>query len=131
MSKSVREFRPLVSRRSKKHFSNLAAHRRASLADLRAAEGMMFFDKLIELIQANTKIGFALAFAAAAIFIGHYHNQWPFTLLQEHLGYVLFGGLIGAAVLLFQSLRMLGLLFLRAHHAYRLWFRNWTVMNRL
>jgi hypothetical protein len=89
------------------------------------------FDKLIELINSSTKIGFALFFAAAVIFVGQYYHQWPFTLLQDQLGYVLVGGLIGAGVLLFQFLRLLGALFLLAYYACRLWFKNRNVMSRL
>jgi hypothetical protein len=89
------------------------------------------FDKLIELINSSTKIGFALLFAAAAIFAGQYYHQWPFILLQDQLGYVLFGGLLGAGVILFQFLRLLGALSLLAYYACRLWLKNQNVMSRL
>ena len=93
--------------------------------------GYPVFDKLIELINSSTKIGFALLFAAAAFFAGRYYHQWPFTLLQEQLGYVLFGGLLGAGVLTFQFLRLLKALFLLAYYACRVWFKNQNVMSRV
>ena len=61
------------------------------------------FDKLIELINSSTKIGFALFFAAAVIFVGQYYHQWPFTLLQDQLGYVLLGAWSAQAFCCFSS----------------------------
>jgi hypothetical protein len=93
------------------------------------------FDKLIELLNASTKVAFGLAFAAVVIFVGQYYKQWPFMLLQGELGYILVGGLLGAGILLFQLLRFFGqlawALALLGYYAVRLWRKNQNVMSRL
>jgi hypothetical protein len=55
----------------------------------------------------------------------------PFKLTQEQLGYVLYGGLVGAGVLLFQALRLACALVELTYWALRLWFTQQHVMSRV
>lgn len=91
----------------------------------------MLFDKIIELINASSKIAFALALSAAVIFVGQYYQKWPFTLLQDQLGYVLYAGLVGFGVLLLNFLRLAWALLVLAYYGCKLRFNNLTVLRRL
>ena len=91
----------------------------------------MFFDKVIELINASTKVAFALALAAVVIFVGQYYQKWPFTLLQDQLGYVLYAGIVGGGVLVFNFLWLVGALLVRAYDGCKLRLKKLTVLGRL
>jgi hypothetical protein len=67
------------------------------------------FDKLLDVLLRSDKIGFGLVFAAAGIFAGRYF--WPneFSLLSnDTLGWILFAGLLGAGLLLWNVAILVG-----------------------
>jgi hypothetical protein len=90
------------------------------------------FDGLIKLINSSTKLAFALVFGGVAVFVGQYFGKWPFTLLQqEQLGFVLYGGLVGAGVLIFQAARLSWVLTVLAYWLLRTWLTQQHVMSRV
>lgn len=91
----------------------------------------MFFEKVIELINTSTKLAFALAMAAVVIFVGQYYQMWPFTLLQDQLGYVLYAGIVGGCVLFFNFLRLIWVVLVVTYYGCKRRFKNLAVLRHL
>jgi hypothetical protein len=95
----------------------------------------MFFDKLLDILRASNKIGFALLFAGSVMLIGQAYHLWPYSMPQEQLGYVLFATLLGGGVLLASFLAGAGQISAAlaglAWAAFSAWRLRQNVMSRL
>jgi hypothetical protein len=92
----------------------------------------MDFNKIIELLNVSNKIAFALAFGAAVVLVGQHYQLPYFIQMPSALTSVaLYFGILGAAVLLFNFLRLLWTLLMLTYYACKLRFRNLTVLSRV
>lgn len=89
------------------------------------------FDKALELIAASDKIGFAFAATALTVFVGQYYEAWPFILLHEHLGLVLFFGLFGCFLMLLRALRWILDHITSGFKWSHRWWINYRVLSRI
>jgi hypothetical protein len=88
-------------------------------------------NRLLDILSRSKIIAFALLFAGAFTFYGQHRAWWPFTLLTEQLGWVMFAMLLGAGVLLANFLAWLPKLGLLLYSAVELWWIRQNVMSRL
>jgi hypothetical protein len=92
---------------------------------------MHMLDKLLELLNASTKVGFALVFAGAAFLLGRAYGLWAVALPEHQLAYVIYAMLLGAGFLIARFLLLCWVITRFAGLKLRIWLNAWTVMNRI
>jgi hypothetical protein len=91
----------------------------------------MFFDNLLKLLAASSKIGFAITFAGLGLITGNYYGALPYTLPVEQMGYIQFGTLLGIGMLLASVLASMGTVVRRKFASVQRWWWRQTVISRV
>jgi hypothetical protein len=91
----------------------------------------MDLNRLLDVLSKSKTIAFALLFAGAIMFAGQHWGAWPFTLLKDQLGFVMYGMLLGAGVLVANFLAWLPRLLLLMYTIAEVWWIKQNVISRL
>src|SRR6266702_1192211 len=87
--------------------------------------------KVWEWLARNERFGIVIAFAAICVFVGQYFNAWPFTLVQDGLGTLLVGGLLGLGLIIVATSRWVKAVSASGINSFQEWYERHTVMNRV